>query len=69
MPHQNPGSNIYGDPAKEIATAAAEIGADLVVIGHHKQGLIARWWNGSVGANLLSQVSCSLLIAQPRTTE
>jgi nucleotide-binding universal stress UspA family protein len=54
-----------GDPAEVIASVASEIAADLVVVGHRRQSGFARWWKGSVGANLLVQLHCSLLIAQP----
>ena len=54
----------YGNPAHKIAEAAREIGADLVVVGHRNQSSLARWWNGSVGASLLEELRCSLLIAQ-----
>lgn len=54
----------FGDPANQIAAVAHEIGASLVVVGHRRQGTFARWWRGSVGANLLEQLECSLLIAQ-----
>ncbi|OQM74604.1 universal stress protein [Manganibacter manganicus] len=53
-----------GDPAHQIAAMAEEIGADLVVVGHRHQSKLARWWHGSVGANLLERLQCSLLIAQ-----
>jgi len=54
----------FGDPAQQIAKVAGEIGADLVVVGHRHQTRLERWWSGSVGANLLEELRCSLLIAQ-----
>lgn len=54
----------FGDPANQIAAVAREIRADLVIVGHRHQGSLARWWRGSVGANLLEELRCSLLIAQ-----
>jgi nucleotide-binding universal stress UspA family protein len=51
------------DPAHDIAEAARDIGADLIVIGHHARGGLARLWHGSVGANLIAQAPCSVLIA------
>lgn len=56
----------FGDPANQIAAVASEINADLVVVGHRHQSTFARWWRGSVGANLLEQLQCSLLIVQNR---
>lgn len=54
----------FGDPANQISTVAREIGAGLVVVGHRHQSAFARWWGGSVGASLLEELRCSLLIAQ-----
>lgn len=53
-----------GDPTNQITAVAREISADLVVVGHRHQSPLARWWRGSVGANLLEELNCSLLIAQ-----
>ena len=39
----------YGKPAEQIILSAAEIDADLIVVGHRDQGALARWLNGSVG--------------------
>lgn len=52
-----------GEPVEQIAAAASEWRADLVVVGHRHQGRLARWWGGSVGRSLLSHAPCSLLIA------
>lgn len=52
-----------GDPAIEIVTYAHEIKADLVVLGHSEKGIIVRWFEGSVGNELLNNLPCSLLIA------
>lgn len=52
-----------GDPADEIIATAYRMKADLVVIGHTTKGMLARWLQGSVGAKLLSDLPCSLLIA------
>jgi nucleotide-binding universal stress UspA family protein len=52
-----------GDPASEIVAHAHEIKADLVVLGHSEKGMIIRWFEGSVGAELLNSLPCSLLIA------
>ena len=52
-----------GDPADEIIATAYRMKADLVVVGHSTKGILARWLQGSVGAKLLSDLPCSLLIA------
>lgn len=53
-----------GDPAERIKSVARETGADLVVVGHHKQGALARWLLGSVTTSLSNTLECSLLIAR-----
>lgn len=52
-----------GDPAIEIVAYVHQINADLAVLGHTDKGLLARWFQGSTGARLLSNLPCSLLIA------
>jgi nucleotide-binding universal stress UspA family protein len=52
-----------GDPAVEISRYAQEVAADLVVLGHAGKGLLMRWFQGSVGARLLNELPCSLLVA------
>ena len=53
----------YGKPAEQLILSAAEIVADLVVVGHRNQGALARWLNGSVGESVVHQPPCSLLVA------
>jgi nucleotide-binding universal stress UspA family protein len=55
-----------GDPADEIIASAYEIGADLAVLGHSDKGIFLRWFEGSIGAKLLRDLPCSLLIAMSR---
>ena len=52
-----------GEAGREIAKVAAEIGANLVVIGHRPDGLLA-WWFSSVGTYLVRNLRCSVLVAQ-----
>ena len=54
----------FGDPIAEIVGLAAELRAELIVVGHRRRSSFAsRWWGGSVGASLLEQSPCSILIA------
>lgn len=53
-----------GLPAERISAVAQEIMADLVVVGHHKQGVMARWLRGSVTTSLSNSLNCSLLVAR-----
>jgi nucleotide-binding universal stress UspA family protein len=57
------GHMVVGDPVEEIAAAARRVGADLIVLGHHHRGPLARWWQSSVGSSLLEQSPCSILVA------
>ena len=52
-----------GNPAEEIGRTAREVGAELIVVGHREQTILARWWGGSTGASLLAHAPCSLLVA------
>lgn len=52
-----------GNPVEEIANYCAELDADLAIIGHSDKGLLARWLEGSVGAGLVKDLPCNLLIA------
>lgn len=53
-----------GAPSERITSVAREVAADLVVVGHHKQGAFARWLKGSVTTDLSNLLSCSLLLAR-----
>jgi nucleotide-binding universal stress UspA family protein len=52
-----------GEAGREIAKVAEEMGANLVVVGHRPDGLLARWFS-SVGTYLVKTLQCSVLIAQ-----
>lgn len=57
------GHLVSGDPVEQIARCAHEFNADLVVLGHVGRRGFARWWRSSVGANLLDELDCSVLVA------
>ena len=42
---------------------AREVKADVVMVGHRKQGLLARWWSGSNNDYLTDHVGCSVLVS------
>lgn len=52
-----------GEPVDEIAGLAAELRADLIVVGHRRRGRLARWWQGSLGSTLLDRTGASILVA------
>ena len=54
-----------GKPHREIAAAALEIGANLVVIGDSARNWIERLFLGSVAAKLKRRVSCPVLAFTP----
>jgi nucleotide-binding universal stress UspA family protein len=62
------GHLVSGDPIEQIVCYAREHSADLVVLGHVARHGFTRWWKSSVGANLLDELGCSILVAI-RTTE
>lgn len=55
---------VIGEPSPVIAAVAKEIDADLVVVGHHSEGFLTRWWSGSSQSYLSDHVHCSMLIGQ-----
>jgi nucleotide-binding universal stress UspA family protein len=57
-----------GEAGREIAKVAAEIGANLVVVGHRPDGLLARWFS-SVGTYLVKNIRCSVLVAQTEISD
>jgi nucleotide-binding universal stress UspA family protein len=56
------------EAGREIAEVAAEIGANLVVVGHRPDGLLARWFS-SVGTYLVKNLRCSVLVAQTEISD
>jgi nucleotide-binding universal stress UspA family protein len=51
-----------GDPAEELAQAASEADADLLVVGSRRWGPLARLVIGSTGEELVREAPCSLLL-------
>jgi len=60
---------VKGEPAVQIGRYAAEIEADLVVLGHRRQNLLQRWWSGSSGAYVSDHVRCSILIGRQEISD
>ena len=52
---------VTGNPADEIPRLANSLKVDLIVIGHHHENFLTRWWCGENQALLLEQVSCDVL--------
>jgi nucleotide-binding universal stress UspA family protein len=53
-----------GDAASEIAKAAEDWPADLIVIGSHGRGGIRRALLGSVAEGVMRQASCPVLVVR-----
>lgn len=58
------GRLVLGDPVDKITNVAHEINADLLVLGHSRRNVISRWWRSSMGASLLEELTCSILVVQ-----
>ncbi|WP_019917663.1 universal stress protein [Methyloversatilis discipulorum] len=57
------GHLVTGDAVREISRLARELHVDLIVIGHtHHASRLERWWKGSVGASLVEEAPCNILI-------
>ncbi len=54
-----------GSPAAEIIAAATDLHADLVCIGTHGRGGIARVLLGSVAEHVVRQAPCPVLTVRP----
>jgi nucleotide-binding universal stress UspA family protein len=56
-----------GDPSDEILDLAAEIGADLIIVGSHNRTAIGRLLLGSVSESIVDNARCTVLVARPKT--
>lgn len=53
-------------PARHIVQLATDLGADLVVVGTHGKGGLARLLLGSVSQYLVNHAPCAVLVARPK---
>lgn len=56
------GHFAIGNPLELIPSFAEKLKIDLIVLGHRRSGLLARWWAGRNDGLLLDRVSCSVLV-------
>jgi nucleotide-binding universal stress UspA family protein len=54
-----------GKVAHEIAQLAAEIGADMIVVGSHRGPNVKHWIVGSTAHKLIGASACPVLVASP----
>ncbi|VXB34660.1 UspA domain-containing protein [Burkholderia sp. 8Y] len=52
-----------GNPMTKIPSFASALNIDLIVVGHHRSGMLSRWWTGQDDGWLLDRVTCSVLVA------
>ena len=53
---------VVGEPAQTLVQAAQRWGADLIVVGTHRQGAVAHFFAGSVAEQVLRQSGLPVLI-------
>lgn len=58
-----------GRIADRLVRAAAEEGTQLLVIGSHPRGVLARMWEGSVSERVLRDARCSVLAVPSESVE
>jgi nucleotide-binding universal stress UspA family protein len=58
-----------GEAVEEICGAAAEMDADLIVLGAHGWGALQRLVFGSVSTGVLHHAACPVLVAKARPAE
>ena len=56
------GHLAIGDPMEQIPSYAEFLKVDLIVLGHHKMGRLARWWTRDTDRLLLDRVRCGVLV-------
>jgi nucleotide-binding universal stress UspA family protein len=54
-----------GDSAHELARLAADVGADMIVVGTHKSHL-SSLWEGSTAERTMAATTCPVFVAGPR---
>ncbi len=66
-PRQNVGVHVRkGEPGHEIAQLAADLAADVIVVGTHKVPQLKNLFVGSTAERVLASASCPVLVAGPR---
>ena len=56
----------FGPPADEIISAAAELGAERLVMGSHGNGAVYHLFTGSVVTGVLKHTGCPVLVVPLR---
>lgn len=58
-----------GKPAETLTQLAVDVDAELVVVGTHDRGGVAKLVQGSVAAKLLETAPCPVLVAVPQRSD
>lgn len=56
---------VIGQPASELVQAAVDVEADLLLVGTHARGAVAKMVLGSVAEAVMKHAPCSVLVARP----
>lgn len=56
---------VAGNVAAEICSLAADLGADLIVLGTHSKRVVRRLLQGSVAEQVVRSAKCPVLIIRP----
>jgi nucleotide-binding universal stress UspA family protein len=56
---------VIGQPVNELVQAAVDVDADLILVGTHARGPVAKIVLGSVAEGVMKQAPCSVLVARP----
>lgn len=60
------GHVAVGSPRKHILQIAADVGADIVIVGSHRKSTADRWLLGSVSQAVVQDAPCAVLVARPK---
>ena len=63
------GLTVEGPPVKTLLEEAARLEADMIIVGSHGYGRVARALLGSVSAGLVRQAACPVLVVPVRGEE
>jgi nucleotide-binding universal stress UspA family protein len=55
-----------GSAQKQILQLASDLEADLIVVGSHNKGALARMMLGSVSQAVVNKAQCAVLVARPK---
>ena len=69
MSDARPDVRISNAPAQEIVDYAADIHADLIVVGTHGRSGVSRLLMGSVAEHVVRSAPCPVLVVRPSEHE